>query len=53
MIEAGKASIIATLEPVVATMAGILLFNEPVTAYKASGVLLVLFAISIMEEKRE
>lgn len=53
MIEAGKASIIATLEPVVATMAGILLFGEPVNAYKVAGIALVLLAISIMEEKKE
>lgn len=53
MIETGKASIIATLEPVVATIAGVLLFGEPITAYKIAGILLVLFAISIMEGKEQ
>lgn len=53
MIEAGKASIIATLEPVVATTAGIILFGEPVTAYKIAGILLVVLAISIMEGKEQ
>ncbi|MGE5676873.1 MAG: DMT family transporter [Pseudomonadota bacterium] len=53
MIETGKASIIATLEPVVATMAGILLFSEPVTPYKITGILLVVLAISIMDGKEK
>jgi drug/metabolite transporter (DMT)-like permease len=51
-LESSKASIIATLEPVVATIVGIALFNETVTFYKAAGILLVILAVFILREKK-
>ena len=47
-IDAGPASIIASIEPVVATVVGILVFSEPLTIYGAVGILLVLSAIVLL-----
>ena len=44
-IEAGKASILATVEPFVATIVGAFLFNEEFNIPKVTGMLLILFAI--------
>ena len=44
-VEAGKASILATIEPFVATLVGILLFHETFTIVKVIGMLLILVAI--------
>lgn len=52
-LETSKASIIATLEPVVATVIGIVLFNEAVSIFKIVGILLVVFAVAILREKSE
>ena len=52
-LETSKASIIATVEPVVATVIGIILFGEPITIYKIIGIFLVVFAVSILEQKKE
>jgi len=52
-LEAGRASIIATLEPVVATIIGIALFGEPVTLYKITGILIVVFAVSMLVESEK
>lgn len=49
-MEAGKASIIATLEPVVATIVGITLLGEPVSIYKIAGILAVVIAVSMLVE---
>jgi len=51
-LETSKASIIATIEPVVATVIGIILFGEPITIYKIIGIFLVVFAVSILEQKK-
>jgi len=50
-MEASRASIISTLEPVVATILGIIIFNEGITTPKAIGVLLVIFAVSMLSKK--
>lgn len=50
-LETGQASIIATLEPVVATAVGIALFHEPVSIIKIAGILLVIFAVSSLKGK--
>ena len=47
-VEAGKASIIATVEPVVATLVGVLLYNEPLSFSTICGIALVLGAIVIL-----
>jgi drug/metabolite transporter (DMT)-like permease len=52
-LETSRASIIATLEPVVATIVGIILFSEPITFYKIVGILLVIFAVFILREKKQ
>ncbi len=46
--EAGKAAIISTVEPVVASVLGVLLLHEAMTPYKLSGIVLVLFAIAVL-----
>ncbi|KPU45627.1 putative inner membrane transporter YicL [Oxobacter pfennigii] len=51
-LETGNASIIATLEPVVAALLGIILYNEPVTVFKIAGISLVIFALYIIREKK-
>ncbi len=47
-MEAGKASILATVEPFVATIIGITFFKETMTASKIIGMLMVLLAIVIL-----
>lgn len=44
-VEAGKASILATIEPFVATIVGLLLFQEKFTLVKIIGMAMILFAI--------
>lgn len=44
-IEAGKASILSSIEPVVAAIVGVIFFNEKFPPSKIIGMLLVLFAI--------
>ncbi len=52
-LETGRASITATLEPVVATIVGIVMFNEPVSAIKITGILLVLAAVAALNTQKE
>lgn len=47
-MEAGKASILATVEPFVATIIGITFFKETMTVSKIIGMLMVLLAIVIL-----
>lgn len=50
-MENGKASILASVEPVVAVLLGIFVFHENMTMTGILGVVLVLAAISICQEK--
>ena len=50
-VEAGKASILASVEPVVATLVGVIVFREALTVSNACGVLLVLTAIVLLNLK--
>lgn len=50
-VESGQAAILATVEPVVAALVGILVFREPVTVGKLLGILLILAAIVLMGAK--
>ena len=50
-VETGRASIMASMEPVVATVCGILIFRERLTAFSACGMLLVLGAIVLLNVK--
>ncbi|MBE6964206.1 MAG: EamA family transporter [Ruminococcaceae bacterium] len=47
-VESGKASIIASLEPVVAALAGVLIFGEPMNALTLAGIALVLAGVVIL-----
>lgn len=50
-LENGKASIMASIEPVVATLVGIFIYNEGLTLMSACGILLVLSAIVLLNVK--
>jgi drug/metabolite transporter (DMT)-like permease len=47
-MEAGKASILATVEPLVATIVGVALFNETLTAVKVVGMAMIFVAIVLL-----
>ena len=47
-IDAGKASILATVEPFVAAIIGVTVFNESITVEKIIGMVLILFAIILL-----
>jgi drug/metabolite transporter (DMT)-like permease len=47
-VESGKASIMASLEPVVAAVVGIAVFHEPMSALTAIGIALVLSGVVIL-----
>lgn len=47
-VEAGKASILASLEPVVASVAGVVLFGEPMSPLTAAGIVYVLAGVYIL-----
>ena len=50
-VEASRAGILATVEPLVATVVGILVFSEPLTLLPALGILLILSAVIILNRK--
>ena len=50
-VEASKAGIIATVEPVVATIVGIICFSETLTILSGMGIVLVLAAVIILNTK--
>lgn len=50
-VEASKAGIIATIEPMVATLIGILVFAEKLTVMSGAGILLILAAVVILNLK--
>lgn len=47
-VEAGRAGILATIEPMVATLFGILFFSEPLTLLSFLGILLILMAVILL-----
>ena len=47
-VESGRASIVASLEPVVASLAGVLIFGEPMTVLTAAGIACVLAGVYIL-----
>ena len=51
-VEASKAGIIATIEPVVATIIGIICFSESLTVLSGTGIILILFAVMILNWKK-
>ncbi len=50
-VEASKAGIIATIEPMVATLIGILVFEEKLTIMSGAGILMILAAVVILNLK--
>ncbi len=50
-VEASKAGIIATIEPMVATLIGMIVFSEPLTLMSGLGILLILAAVVILNLK--
>ncbi len=48
-MEASKASIIATLEPIVAAMSGVVLFQEEMGLFKMLGIICIVVAIAIIK----
>ena len=50
-MENGKASVLASVEPVVATVFGVVIFKENITALGILGIVLVLAGIGIMSLK--
>ncbi len=50
-LENGKASIMASIEPVVATIVGVVIYSEALTPMSAAGILLVLSAIVLLNIK--
>ena len=50
-VEASRAGILATVEPLVATLVGILVFSEPLTLLSGLGILLILSAVIILNRK--
>lgn len=47
-VEAGKASVLAFAEPMVATIAGIIVFNEAIYVKNAAGILMIFAAIVLL-----
>ncbi|MGI5962736.1 MAG: DMT family transporter [Lawsonibacter sp.] len=52
-MEAGKAAILATVEPFVAAVLGISLFHEAVTIYKLSGMMAIFCAILLLNRNEK
>ena len=50
-VEASRAGILATVEPMVATLLGILVFSEPLTVFSGTGILLILAAVILLNAK--
>ena len=52
-VEASRAGILATIEPMVATLIGILFFSEPLTLLSGLGILLILTAVILLNRKAD
>ena len=52
-VEASRAGILATIEPMVATLIGILFFSEPLTVLSGLGVLLILAAVILLNRRKQ
>lgn len=52
-VPSGKASIIATIEPVVAAFVSVFIFHEVMDIYKIFGIILVLFAVCMVNIKKQ
>ncbi len=52
-VEASRAGILATIEPMVATVIGIIVFSEKLTVFSALGILLILAAVILLNIKAD
>ncbi|WP_261129993.1 DMT family transporter [Bacillus sp. Marseille-Q3570] len=52
-VESSRASITATVEPVVATLVSVMLFHEQLTVWQLLGIFLVLSAVMIVQESKK
>lgn len=51
-VEASKAGILATIEPLVATLVGIIVFSEPINLLSGLGIVLILTAVILLNRKK-
>jgi len=51
-VEASRAGILATIEPLVATLVGIVVFSEPLTLLSGLGIALILAAVVLLNRKQ-
>lgn len=51
-VEASRAGILATIEPLVATLVGIVVFSEPLTLLSGLGIVLILVAVVLLNWKQ-
>ena len=51
-VEASRAGILATIEPLVATLVGIVVFSEPLTLLSGLGIVLILAAVILLNRKQ-
>lgn len=51
-VEASRAGILATIEPMVATVFGVLVFSEPLTVSSSLGILLILSSVILLNWKQ-
>ena len=52
-VEASRAGILATIEPLVATLVGIVVFSEPLTLLSGLGIVLILAAVVLLNRKQQ
>ena len=52
-VEASRAGILATVEPLVATLIGVVVYDEPLTALSGLGILLILSAVVLLNMKQK
>jgi drug/metabolite transporter (DMT)-like permease len=52
-VESSRASITATVEPVIATLVSVMLFHEQLTVWQVFGIFLVLSAVMIVQESKK
>ncbi|RLQ95547.1 DMT family transporter [Falsibacillus albus] len=52
-VESSRASIMATIEPVIAVLAGVIFFKETLTIWQTAGVFLIIFSVIIIQDKKE
>ena len=51
-VEASRAGILATIEPLVATLVGILFYSESLTLLSGMGIVLILAAVVLLNRRR-